>query len=504
MSLSIREQLALLSADERAAYVESLSPEDLDLLVHNDWSVKGRPEQQLPPGDWFLWFIRAGRGFGKTETGAEATKELIMQLTSQVPNGAVRWAVGAPRHSDLIKTVFEGETGFRSILPPSMLIRGSWDASFTKGAVPELLLASGAIIQGYPSTVPDGPRGPQFHGAWCDEPGSYADAHLGLADDTFMSNLLFGLRLPPLPRLIVTGTPRNNRLIRELRKTANMVETHGRTSDNLHNLAQAFRDNIVARYLGTRLGRQELDAEILEGVGTMFQRSWFQEVNAAPWPAGTRVATVRYWDLASGEESDANPDPDWTAGARVSFDRSRRLYYIERIHRFRKPVGQRNLALAEIARQDGLPTMWIEKEPGNAGTSQIYSLGQELDRWDVNVKGNPVTGPKAVRWELVAGPAEQGRVYVKLDEDLPEDQQWLLSFYEEAEELNPDPKVSGPHDDMMDAVAGAFQVLKGGGGAEGHGRPENLPNIPKPSSHRDQGPVPGQIPRGAGLQRQGR
>ena len=82
MSLSIRDQLALLDAQERADYINSLDPEQLQLLVDGYWSVVGRPEQFLPTVlDWFLWFVRAGRGWGKTKTGAEGTKELIQQLT---------------------------------------------------------------------------------------------------------------------------------------------------------------------------------------------------------------------------------------------------------------------------------------------------------------------------------------------------------------------------------------------------------------------------------------
>ena len=497
MSLSIRDQLALLTPEQREAYIMQLDPDELQLLLDEDWSVMGRPEQFLPDGDdWFAWLIRAGRGWGKTLTGSEGTKDLIERLTPLIPDGKVRWALGAPRHADIVNTMLEGETGLSSVLPPSLLIRGSWEASITRGAVPELKLSTGAIIQGYSATVPQGPRGPQFHGAWLDEPGSYADAHKGLDDDTFVSNLLFGLRLPPSPKLIITGTPKNNRLIKQLIALDGVIETVGRTADNIHNLADAFKRNIVARYAGTRLGRQELDAELLEGMGVMFQRGWFKLVPRAPWPDDTVTRTVRYWDLASGEESDTNADPDWTAGARVTFDPQRRLYLIEDITRFRHSPGTRELSIGSVARADRLPALWIEKEPGNAGKAQLHYLGREMDQYGVTVKGDPVSGPKAVRWELLSGPAEQGRVFML-------EGAWNDVFLDEAEEAHPDPLLSGPHDDQLDAVAGAIRVLRGGAGGATAGAPaEGLPNIPRPGSRgAGTSPVPGRIDRGASLSR---
>lgn len=497
MSLSIRDQLATLDAEQRAAYIESLDEAELELLLTSDWSVVGRPEQFLPPGDWFAWLIRAGRGWGKTLTGANATWELIQRLTPQITDGLVRWALGAPRHADIVNTMLEGETGLRSVLPPSALIDGSWERSITRGAVPELRLASGAVLSGYSATVPQGPRGPQHHGAWLDEPASYGDAHKGLDEDTFVSNLLIGLRLPPRPRLIITGTPKNNRLIKQLLKFEGLIETRGRTAENLHNLAEAFKVNVVARYAGTRLGRQELDAELLEGMGVLFQRSWFKVVDRAPWPQGTVTRTVRYWDLASGEESDTNADPDFTAGARVTFDPGRRLYLIEDVTRFRQSPGTRELRIGSVARADQLPVLWIEKEPGNAGKAQHHYLGREMEQFNVGVKADPVSGPKAVRWELLSGPAEQGRVFIL-------DAEWNDAFLEEAEEAHPDPLLSGPHDDQLDAVVGAIKVLRGGAGGQTQGTPDAMPNIPKPGARGGgQSPVPGTIARGASIGRRG-
>lgn len=470
MAGSIIDELARLPEDEKHAYLESLTEDELELLISRDWSVTGRPDQFLPHtrdttgmselevaelAAWFLWLIRAGRGWGKTRTGAEGTKESILEIAAVVD--VVRWALVAPRREDVRAIQFEGESGLQAILPPSMLLRGSWDLSFNKTDL-LLTLANGAQVKGYHGRDPGQLRGPQHHGAWVDEPGTLPDAHLGLDDDTTMSMLLLGLRLPPHPRLIVTGTPRNNRLWKELRKMPGAIETHGRTRDNLANLAHAFKVNVVQRYAGTRLGRQELDAEVLEGVGALFQRGWFKVEQRPPWPENTATRSTRYWDLASGEESDANTDPDWTAGALVEMDPRRRLYWIADIARFRESPGQREMSMRTTALEDRLSVTWIEKEPGNAGKAQLFMVGRELEQVGVSVKGMPVSGPKAVKWELVATAAAQGRVWMK-------EADWNLAFLDEAEEAHPDPLLSGPHDDQLDAVAGAFIVLRESKGA---------------------------------------
>lgn len=463
MSGSILDQLAELPEADRRAYIAALDPEELDLLVHRDWSVAGRPEQFLPPGtDWLIWLIRAGRGWGKTLTGANATKESIQELRA-AGVGKVRWALLAPRREDVLTTMLEGETGLAAVLPPSMLINGSWEDSLSRGAL-RLTLSTGDVIQGFSGKVPGKLRGPQHHGAWVDEPATLPDAAQGLDEDTAMSNLLFGLRLLPWNRLIITGTPRNVRLIRELRQMGGMIETHGRTRDNLHNLSRTFKRVIVARYLNTRLGRQELDAEILEGVGVMFARAWFPVAEPSYDLDDGSWARIAMWDLASTEPSDMNPDPDWTVRALVAHraeerDGDGRLvvparFLIEHIARCRLNTGERDDFIREVADRDGLAEQWFEREPGASGKSQLTYL-QRLLRGIARAEEFVPTGPKAVRAEFTAGPAQQGAV--ELAPDDPADP-WHLAFLDEHEEFHPDEKLSGPHDDIVDATSAAMAV----------------------------------------------
>lgn len=497
LQLSIKDRLAILKHDDPDAYdayIAALDDDELDLLVNDDWSVVARPQQLIPDDVEFGWFCRAGRGGGKTRTGSETTVDEIKKLLPHpafAGDARVRWALMSQRSTDVRSTMIEGDSGLRRVIPPSWFRPGDgWDDAFNRSSL-EIELRD-VYMQGFSARTPDAPRGPQFNGGWVDEPASFPDAHLGLDEDTAMSNLLFGMRLEPFGVLIITGTPKNNRLIRDLRKLPGVVETVWSTRDNLSNLSPTFEKIIVDRYEGTRLGRQELDAEILEGLGAIFQIGWFrlEPRGFYPWPDGSATAAVRYWDLASGEETDTNPDPDWTAGALVRVDPQRRLYVIEHIDRFRASPGQREQNMRARTKVDGLHVVWIEKEPGNAGKSQHHWIGRELDDLGVSLMANPVSGPKAVRWQSVASAAEQQRVIVW------EDDTWNRDFFDECEEAHPDPKLSGPHDDMLDAVAGAFEVLRTGGPAVsvGTGRPpgEGQGSIPRP---RPGGQRPGGIPR---------
>ena len=221
------------------------------------WLSIARPNQLPPPGEWLTWLILAGRGFGKTRTGAET----IAQWARDIPGG--RFALIGQTYADARDVMVEGESGLLAVLDPEELRGGTVDTAWNR-SLGELYLANGSKFKLYSSEKPRQLRGPQHHGAWGDEPATWNDAEKGTADDTTWSNMLFGLRLGENPRVVVTGTPRPNRLVRELLKDDTTVTTRGSTYDNLANLAPTFREAILSRYEGTRLGRQELSGELLE------------------------------------------------------------------------------------------------------------------------------------------------------------------------------------------------------------------------------------------------
>ena len=221
------------------------------------WLQLARPNQLPPVGDWLTWLILAGRGFGKTRTGAET----IAQWARETPRG--RFALIGQTFADARDVMVEGESGLLSVFDPAELRGGTVDSAWNR-SLGELYLKNGAKFKIYSSEKPRQLRGPQHHGAWGDEPATWNDADQGTADDTTWSNLLFGLRLGNDPRVVLTGTPRPTRLIRELLKEEDTVTTRGSTYENIANLAATFKKKVLAKYEGTRLGRQELDGELLE------------------------------------------------------------------------------------------------------------------------------------------------------------------------------------------------------------------------------------------------
>ena len=229
-----------------------------------DWHGQARDNQLPPEGDWLVWLILAGRGFGKTRTGAEWVK-------SQAKPGTRGALVGATL-DDVRDTMVEGESGLMSVLPPSSLRGGTIDTAWNRTLV-EVYLANGAKLKGFSSQKADKLRGPQHHYAWGDEPMAWADADKGPErESTTWSNLMLGLRLGSDPRCVITGTPKPRRLLvgsndePGLLEMPGVVVTRGTTYDNLSNLAPTFAAQVLARYEGTRTGRQELNAEVLEDV----------------------------------------------------------------------------------------------------------------------------------------------------------------------------------------------------------------------------------------------
>jgi phage terminase large subunit-like protein len=256
------------------AYLQTLSPakkrELLALLAEraSRWRFQARPEQLQPPGDWFIWWIDAGRGWGKTRTAAETLKAWALAT----PNS--RWALVAATIADARDTMIEGESGLLTLFKPHELRGGTIDTAFNR-SMGELYLANGALFKTYSSEKPRKLRGPQHHGAWCDELAAWEDAPLGMMDEkdlskgngTTWSNLLFGLRLGKSPRIIIASTPKPVKLIFDLLAyaKANPGRVHitkGTTYDNLGNLSETFKANVVAVFEGTSMGRQELNAEL--------------------------------------------------------------------------------------------------------------------------------------------------------------------------------------------------------------------------------------------------
>lgn len=243
----------------------------LDVL--HDWPFWARPNQLPPSGEWRVWLLLAGRGFGKTRTGAELIRARVMARTAR------RLALVAPTAGDARDVMVEGESGILAISPP-------WERPRYEPSKRRVTWPNGAIATLFSADQPERLRGPQHDAAWCDELASwrYPEA---------WDMLMFGLRLGEDPRVVVTTTPRPTKLIRELLGDPTVVVTRGTTFENRANLAPVFLGQIVRRYQGTRLGRQELEAEFLEDVpGALWNRGVIEAARVYAVPELIRVVVA--------------------------------------------------------------------------------------------------------------------------------------------------------------------------------------------------------------------
>ena len=227
--------------------VEDL-PESALLPWLYDWEGTWARDNQLPPeGDWFVWLVLAGRGFGKTRCGAESMNMLVRKGLAR------RVALVAPTSADARDTMVEGDSGILACSPPWFMPK--YEPSKRRVTWPN-------GVKGLLFSAEEGERarGPQFDLVWGDEPASWED-------ETMWPNITMGLRLGRNPRAIITGTPKPVRLILDLIKDPMTFVTRGSTFENAGNLASSYIDQVKRTYGGTRLGRQEIYAEVLEDVG---------------------------------------------------------------------------------------------------------------------------------------------------------------------------------------------------------------------------------------------
>lgn len=236
-----------------------------------EWRAIARPSQLPPPGAWRIWLILAGRGWGKTRTGAEWFR--LQSRTVPILR------IVAPTYADARDTCVEGESGLRAICGPGELVK--WNRSIGEGE-----FSNGARFKLFSGDTPDRLRGPQSYADWYDELGAWQ------YQQEAWDMAMMGLRLGNDPRAVVTTTPRPTALIRSLaeRNGRDVAVTRGATYENRDNLAAAFFEQIVSRYAGTRQGRQEIDAEILDDApGALWKRMQLDKLRVSVLPELARV-----------------------------------------------------------------------------------------------------------------------------------------------------------------------------------------------------------------------
>lgn len=274
-------------------FFSSLSQDELTRL-HYDFELWAR-DDQLPPetaqagGDWTIWLMLGGRGAGKTRAGAEWVRSLATEASaSQARIALIGETLGQAR-----SVMVEGVSGLLAVHPPDA--RPRYEPSKQQVTWP-----NGAVAQLFSAEDPESLRGPQFSHAWCDELCKWRRP-----DETW-AMLQFGLRLGEAPRQVVTTTPRPIPLIKALLADPQSAVSRVRTAANAANLAPGFLDAIVGRYRGTRLGRQELDAELLEDrPDALFPRALIERSRVAAAPELRRIVVAVDPPASSGPHADA-------------------------------------------------------------------------------------------------------------------------------------------------------------------------------------------------------
>jgi phage terminase large subunit-like protein len=350
------------------------------------WHELARPAQLPPDGDWTVWLVLAGRGFGKTRLAAEWIAE------QAVTHPGTEWAIVAPTWRDCRKTCIEGRSGVVHALLPGEL--DSMNAS-------DLLirLSNGSRIYGYSADRPDRLRGANLSGAWVDEAASMVHV-----DELFGESLTPALRIGTRPRVLITTTPRPVKLLRDLlaRDDGSVAVVRGSTWDNAANLSPTALAELRSRYGGTRLGRQELEGELLDDVeGALWTRAMLDATRVDAAPALVRIVVGVDPAVTSGEKS------DFTGIVVVGRSAAGELYVLEDATLKGTPHHCMSRAAAAYHRHHADR---IVGEVNNGG-DYIESVLRTVDP-SVAYRSVRATRGKLVRAEPVAALWEQGRAHM--------------------------------------------------------------------------------------------
>ena len=250
-------------------------------------------DHQRPPrfansgADWTTWLILGGRGSGKTRAGAEWVRGVALG------DAKARIALIGENEHEVREVMVEGVSGVLAVHPSGE--RPEWVPSRRR-----LEWSNGAIAQLFSAEDPESLRGPQFSAAWLDELAKWRQA------EATYDMLQFGLRLGTRPRQVVTTTPRPIALLQKLMEDERTAVTHAGTVANAFNLAPDFLETVLKRYQGTRLGRQEIDGEIImERAGALWTRAQLEGCRVQAAPSLTRIVVAVDPPGSSREGADA-------------------------------------------------------------------------------------------------------------------------------------------------------------------------------------------------------
>ncbi|MBR2174144.1 terminase family protein [Sphingopyxis sp.] len=337
--------------------------------------------QRDPPGDWRIWLIRAGRGFGKTRAGSEWVSEVARS------NGDARIALVAATQVDGQRVMIEGPSGLLAVA------RADEEPRWVN-ARRELRFSSGAVATLYSAEAGEALRGPEHHFAWCDELAKWRRG------EAAWDNLMMGMRLGERPRVVVTTTPRVNAAMQRVLAAPGKVETLGKTGENPW-LPEFFVSAMLETYGGTRLGRQELDGEMLEDVeGALWTRVLVERCRVSAKSIGKPARVV------IGVDPPATAHGDACGIVVAALLRDGRLAVVEDASALNPPPHMWAQAVASAAARWGADRVVAES---NMGGDMVASTLAQADCALPVVPVHASVG-KARRAEPVALAYERGQV----------------------------------------------------------------------------------------------
>lgn len=371
----------------QAKFLTSLTNDELEALDYS-WDFWARDKQKLPAAPFFIWLILAGRGFGKTRTGAETVRQWVKS------NKYVN-LIGATA-DDARDIMIEGESGILAICPKAE--RPQYIASKRQLAWP-----NGAISLIFTADEPERLRGKQHYKIWADEVASwrYPDS---------WNQAMMGLRLGTNPQGIVTTTPRPTQLILDLVADKKNIVTTGTTYENRANLANGFFEYVIKKYEGTRLGLQELEAKLLTDTpGALWKREMIDASRVTTFPDLTRVVVgVDPTASATGDE----------AGIITTGRQAEDYYTLADSSRQGSPKEWASAAVADYWR---FRADCIVAEKNNGG-DMVEAVIKQVDS-RVNVRLVWASRGKVTRAEPISAIAEKGHdhhvgFFPKLEDEL--------------------------------------------------------------------------------------
>ena len=428
--LSLADQFRLLPLAERDARLACMTDEESAALLY-DWEWWARPSQMLPgdvnprtpDGSWIYWVPLAGRGWGKTRVGAETVRIWIRQGFNRVN------LIGATA-DDARDIMIEGESGILAICPKA-------ERPFYRASKRRLEWPNGATSLIFTADEPERLRGKQHAKLWPDEiaawrfPEAWDQAQLGL-------------RLGARPQAVVTSTPRPIKIVKELMADPTTLITRGTTYDNRANLAKAFINKIITKYEGTRLGRQELNAEILDdNPGALWNHAQIDKDRVSKVPEMSRVV------VGVDPAVTSNEDSDLTGIVAAGRDKQNppHFYILEDASLIDTPMGWATRAVKSYKTNEADR---VVAEVNNGG-DMVEAIVRVVDP-NVSYIGVHATRGKTIRAEPIAALYEQGRVHHVGTFGALEDQMcdW-------------DPLTSKKSPDRMDALVWALTELSADG-----------------------------------------